>query len=79
MCNKDFTIEDKIKAIALHIRDRVVYGVISDRYGVPISTLRHWIRKYQTLGVAGLMQRKGNQLASSSIAFMLLPWTGIYL
>ena len=67
MCKKEFTIEDKIKAIELHIRDGVGYGGISDRYGVPITTLRHWIRKYQTFGAEGLMQRKGNQSYSAEL------------
>jgi len=43
MGKKDFTIEEKIKAIELHIHDGMGYGAIADRYGVPITTLRHWI------------------------------------
>ena len=61
MGKKEFTIEEKIKAVELHIREGMGYGGISERYGVPITTLRHWIRKYQTFGVEGLMRRKGNQ------------------
>ena len=61
MEKKEFTIEEKVEAAELHIRDGVGYGGISDRYGVPITTLRHWIRIYQTLGAEGLMRRKGNQ------------------
>ena len=40
-----FTIEEKIQALELHIREGIGYRSISDRYGVPITTLRHWIRK----------------------------------
>ena len=61
MEKKEFTIEEKVEAVELHIRDGVGYGGISDRYGVPITTLRHWIRIYQTFGAEGLMRRKGNQ------------------
>ena len=67
MGKKDFTIEEKIKVIELHIHDGMGYGAISDRYGVPITTLRHWIRKYQTFGREGLMQRKGNQSYSAEL------------
>ena len=67
MCKKEFTIEDKIKAIELYIRDGMGCGRISDRYGVPITTLRHWIRKYQTFGAEGLMPRKGNQSYSAEL------------
>ena len=67
MGKKDFTIEEKIKAIELHIHDGMGCGAISDRYGVPITTLRHWIRKYQTFGTEGLMQRKENQSYSAEL------------
>lgn len=40
MGKKDFTIEEKIKATELHIHNGMGYGAISDRYGVPITTLR---------------------------------------
>lgn len=61
---KEFTIEEKFRAVELHIHEGMGYGGISDKYGVPITTLRHWIRKYQTFGVEGLMRRKGNQFYS---------------
>lgn len=61
MGKKKFTIEEKIKAVELHIREGMGYGGISDRFGVPITTFRHWIRKYQTFGSEGLMRKKGNQ------------------
>ena len=61
MGKKGFTIEDKIKAIELHIYDGMGYGAISDRCGIPISTLRQWIRQYQTFGAEGLMNRARNE------------------
>lgn len=67
MGKKGFTIEEKIEAVELHIREGIGYGSISDRYGVPITTLRHWIRKYQTFGIEGLMQRKCNQSYSAEL------------
>lgn len=50
MEKQGFTAEEKIKVIKLHIEDGMGYGAISDRYGVPIATLCHWIRKYQRFG-----------------------------
>lgn len=67
MGKKEFTIEEKIKAVELHVREGMGYGGISDKYGVPITTLRHWIRKYQTFGAEGLMRRKGNQSYSAEL------------
>lgn len=54
---KEFSTEEKIQAVELHIRDRMGYGRISNRCGASISTLRQWIRQYQTFSVAGLMDR----------------------
>ena len=67
MGKKGFTIEDKLKAIELHIHDGMGYKAISDRCGVPITTLRHWIGKYQIFGKEGLMQRKGNKSYSAEL------------
>ena len=67
MGKKGFTTEEKIKAIELHIHDGMGYKAISNRYGVPITTLRYWIRKYQTFGTEGLVQRKGNQSYSAEL------------
>ena len=61
MGKKKFAIEEKIKAVELHIREGMGYGGISERFGVPITTLCHWVRKYQTFSADGLMRRKGNQ------------------
>lgn len=67
MGKKEFRIEEKIKLVELHICEGMGYGGISNRYGVPITTLRHWIRKYQTFGIEGLMRRKGNQSYSAEL------------
>ena len=67
MGKKGFTIEEKIKAIKLHIHDGMGYRAISNRYGIPISTLSHWIIKYQTFGIEGLMQGRGNQSYSAEL------------
>ena len=67
MFKKEFTTEEKVQAVELHIREGLGYGGISDRYGVPISTLRQWIRQYQTFGVEGLMDRARNRSYSSEL------------
>ena len=67
MGKKEFTTEEKIKAVELHIRDRMGYGEIADRCGVPKTTLRHWIRKYKTFGVEGLINRNGKQSYSAEL------------
>ena len=67
MFRKEFTVEEKIQAVELHIRDGMGYGGISDRYEVPIRTLREWVRQYQTFGVEGLRERKRNQSYSAEL------------
>ena len=49
MVKNGFTAEEKINVIALHIHDGMGYRAISNGYGVPIATLRLWIRKYPPL------------------------------
>ena len=67
MGKKKLTTEEKIQAVELHIRDGIGYGGISDRYEVPIRTLREWVRQYQTFGIEGLVDRKRNQSYSAEL------------
>lgn len=61
MSKKEYTAEEKIRAVELYVREGMGSARISDRCGVPIRTLQDWIRKYETFGVEGLLRRKGNQ------------------
>ena len=67
MVKKKFTTEDKIKIAELYIHNELGYGAISNKYGVAVTTLRHWVRKYQTFGAEGLMSRNGNQSYPSEL------------
>ncbi len=67
MVKKRFSSEDKLKIVEIYIRTGMGYGQISGKYGVAVTTLRHWVWKYQTFGAEGLMQRKGNQSYSSEL------------
>ena len=67
MGKKRFTSEDRIKIVEIYIRNGIGYGAISKKYGVPETTLRHWVRKYQTFGAEGLMDRVRNQSYSAEI------------
>ena len=67
MVKKEFTTEEKIQAVKLHIRDGMGYREISKHYGVPIRTLREWVRQYQTFGVEGLMEKGRNQSYSAEL------------
>ena len=71
MVKKKFTTEEKIQAVELHIRDGMGYSGISDRYGMPTTTLRLWIRNYQTFGVEGLMRRKNKK----DIGFLAISYS----
>lgn len=61
------TDNEKIKAIESHIQGEMGFGEISNKYGVPKSTLRHWIRRYKTFGADGLLRRKRNDTYSVEI------------
>ncbi|MFR8873785.1 MAG: hypothetical protein ACLVHV_10190 [Oscillospiraceae bacterium] len=55
---KKFAIEEKIKAVELHIREGMGYGGISERFGVPITTLCHWVRKIPDIQRRGVNAQK---------------------
>lgn len=61
------TDNEKIKAIESYIQGEMGFVEIRNKYGVPKSTLRHWIRRYQTFGVDGLLHRKHNDTYSVEI------------
>lgn len=67
MSKKQITDEEKIKIIEGYIRGEIGFGQIRNRYGVPKSTLRHWIDRYKTFGADGLLQRKHNQIYSTEV------------
>ena len=58
------TDNEKIKAIESYIQGEMGFGEISNKYGIPKSTLRHWICRYKTFGVDGLQHRKHNDTYS---------------
>lgn len=61
------TDNEKIKAIESYIQGEMGFGEISNKYGVPKSTLQHWIRRYKTFGADGLLHRKHNDTYSVEI------------
>ena len=65
MPKKQITDEEKIKIIEAYIRGEIGFGQIKNRYGVPKSTLRHWIERYRAFGADGLVQRKHNHAYST--------------
>ena len=67
MAKKEFTIDEKINVVETYIRGEMGYGGIAARYGVPKSTLRHWIRRYKTFGVDGLLRKECNKIYSHEI------------
>ena len=67
MSKTKITDEERIKVIEDYIQGEIGFGEIRDRYGVPKSTLRHWISKYKTFGADGLLRRKSNDSYSAEI------------
>ena len=67
MSKKRITDKEKIEIIEGYIRGEIGFGQIRNRYGVPRSTLRHWIDRYRTFGADGLLQRKHNHSYSTEV------------
>jgi transposase-like protein len=61
------TDEERIKAVEIYIQGELAFGEIRSKYGVPKTTLRHWIDRYRTFGADGLLQRKHNHSYSTEI------------
>ena len=61
------TDEERIKAVESYIQGELAFGEIRSKYGVPKTTLRHWIDRYRTFGADGLLQRKHNHSYSTEI------------
>lgn len=61
------TDNEKIKAIESYIQGEMGFAEIRNKYGVPKPILQHWIRRYQTFGIDGLLRRKHNDTYSVDI------------
>ena len=67
MPKKQITDEEKIKVIEQYIHNEIGFGEIRNRYGIPKSTLHHWIDRYRTFGAEGLLQRKHNHTYTTEV------------
>ena len=67
MSKKQITDVEKIEIIEGYIRGEIGFGQIRNRYGVPKSTLRHWIDRYRIFGADGLLRRKCNHSYSAEV------------
>lgn len=57
MSQKGITSEEKIKAVEMYLRGGNSQKAISMKVGVSVTSIQCWIRKYQTFGMEGLLQK----------------------
>lgn len=50
----------RIQVVEAYIQRELGIAAIRQRYGVPKTTLGRWVRKYQTFGIEGLLDREHN-------------------
>lgn len=55
------SFEDKLKAVTQYLEGEASSSDLARQYGVVCSTIRRWIKMYQSQGSEGLLPRKSNQ------------------
>ncbi|MBF8970863.1 transposase [Streptococcus mitis] len=55
------SFEDKLKAVTQYIEGKASSSELALQYGVDCSTIRKWIKMYQSQGPEGLQSTKHNQ------------------
>lgn len=66
MAKKKYTVEEKLQAVKEHLDAGVEISTIAASRGISEQAVRNWIEKYQTMGVSGLEDRRGQRLAKQT-------------
>jgi len=63
MARNGYTLEDRFQAVKEHLEQGKSISEIAAEKRVEETTVRTWVRKYQTMGAAGLEDRRGHRTA----------------
>lgn len=66
MARKRYTLEERMQAVKEHLEQGKSIPEIAAENQVEETTVRTWIKKYQTMGVAGLEDRRGQRTAQQT-------------
>jgi len=66
MARKGYTLEERFQAVKEHLEQGKSVLEIAAEYRVEETTVRTWVKKYQTLGIAGLEDRRGHRTAQQT-------------
>ncbi len=66
MARNGYTLEDRIQSVKEHLYQGKSVLEIAAEYRVEETTVRTWVKKDQTMGIAGLEDRRGHRTAQQT-------------
>ena len=66
MARKGYTLEERYQAVKEHLEQGKSVLEIAAEYRVEETTVRTWVKKYQTVGISGLEDRRGQRTAQQT-------------
>lgn len=56
---KTYSVEEKLRAVEMHLNERVGFKTIAKELNISTSMVRRWVQHYQIEGLEGLQERRG--------------------
>lgn len=63
MARRNYTPEERLQAVRAHLEDGKSISELAAEYELNENSVRNWVRKYQTMGISGLEDRRGQRAA----------------
>ena len=67
MARKKYTLEERLQAVKEHLEHGKSISEIAAENGVNENSVRKWVGKYQSMGEAGLEDRRGQRAAQQTL------------
>jgi len=64
---RDTTLEERIEIVSYCIANNKDYGKVIEQYGISYQQIYGWVRKYESGGVDGLVDRRGKRKNESTM------------
>lgn len=63
---RTYTLEERLEVVKEHLEKGKNINAIASERGITYNVIKHWIQKYQTMGIAGLEDRRGQRTAQQA-------------
>ena len=61
---RSYTLEYRVKIVKEHIDEGKSVNALAAEHGLDYNLVKRWVQKYETMGIAGLEDRRGQRVAS---------------